>query len=91
MVHWLLGHRIEPVTEAYFKADPSSLREQYITCIPDLSIEDAEVKTYKSPEFIQVENKMLEMKEYNKKMEERLEAMERQLNRRERMDSYKRS
>ena len=29
------------------------------------------------------------MEEDNKKMEERLAAMERQLNRRERMDSYK--
>jgi integrase len=48
VVHWLLGHRINPVTEAYFKADINSLREQYITCIPELSIEDTEIRVLDS-------------------------------------------
>jgi integrase len=48
VVHWLLGHRIDAVTEAYFKADINSLREQYITCISDLSIEDTETRVLES-------------------------------------------
>ena len=40
IVQWLLGHRIDSVTEAYFKTDINALREQYITCISDLSIEE---------------------------------------------------
>ena len=81
-IDFLLAHKIDSVTAAYFKADMESLKNQYLTCIEDLSVEDTKVKTYKSPEFIQVENKMQEMKEYNKKMEERMAAMERQLKRR---------
>ena len=38
--HWLLGHRVDPVTEAYFKADINSLKEQYKTVVEDLSIEN---------------------------------------------------
>ncbi len=38
--HWLLGHRVDPVTEAYFKADIESLKEQYKTVVEDLSIEN---------------------------------------------------
>lgn len=88
-IEWFLGHQIDSTTSAYYKQDITQLKEQYITCISELSIADTEIKSIKSPEFIQVENKMHELKEYNKKMEERMAAMERQLNRRERMDSYK--
>ena len=38
--HWLLGHRVDPVTEAYFKADINSIKEQYKTVVEDLSIEN---------------------------------------------------
>lgn len=38
--HWLLGHRVDAVTEAYFKADINSLKEQYKTVVEDLSIEN---------------------------------------------------
>jgi integrase len=47
-VHWMLGHKIDKVTEAYFKSDINALREQYISCIPDLSIEDTEVRVLES-------------------------------------------
>ena len=38
--HWLMGHKIDPVTEAYFKVDIHALKEQYKTVIDDLSIEN---------------------------------------------------
>jgi site-specific recombinase XerD len=37
-VNWLLGHQMNAITEAYFKPDIDALKEQYITCIDDLSI-----------------------------------------------------
>lgn len=48
---WLLGHTIDKTTEAYFKADPESLREDYISVVNELSTIDYEVKTIESPEF----------------------------------------
>ena len=38
--HWLMGHKIDAVTEAYFKVDVHALKEQYKTVIDDLSIEN---------------------------------------------------
>ena len=58
VVDWLLGHKIDNTSEAYFKADTKALKEQYITCIPDLSIEDTEVHTYESPEFVEIKEEM---------------------------------
>jgi integrase len=50
-VDWFLGHKIDPITEAYFKSDIDSLKEQYISCIKDLSVEEIEIKTLQSPEY----------------------------------------
>jgi hypothetical protein len=46
----MLGHNIPTTTEAYFKADINSLREQYIQCIPSLSIQEVEVQILQSEE-----------------------------------------
>lgn len=45
------GHTIDNTTEAYFKADPESLKEDYISVVNELSTIDFEVKTIESPEF----------------------------------------
>jgi integrase len=47
-IDWLLSHRIDAVTNSYFKLHVESLKEQYITCIEDLSIEDTEVRVLES-------------------------------------------
>jgi hypothetical protein len=47
-IDWFLGHKINSVTESYFKTDIKSLKEQYISCIEDLSIEDTEVRVLES-------------------------------------------
>lgn len=57
-IDWLLSHRIDSVTNSYFKLHVESLKEQYIGCISDLSIEDTETKTYESPEYKAVMDRM---------------------------------
>ena len=76
VVHWLLGHQINPVTEAYFKADIESLKNQYITCIKDLSIEDTEVHSLETKEYKELKSLRSEVDglraEIRKEQKERL-------------------
>lgn len=44
MTRWLLGHTIEGTTNAYFKADPESVKEEYIEIVNKLSTSKVEVK-----------------------------------------------
>ncbi len=44
MTRWLLGHTIEGTTNAYFKADLESVREEYIEIVNKLSTSKVEVK-----------------------------------------------
>jgi integrase len=74
VTHHLLGHHIDTITEAYFKADIESLKNQYITCISDLSIKDTEVHTMKSPEFIKVESELNETQRRLKRLEDVMEG-----------------
>lgn len=48
---YLMGHTIDEMHAAYFKADPAKFREKYMKFIPFLSIEDTEVKTVESMEY----------------------------------------
>lgn len=34
---WLLGHTIDPTTDAYFKADPESLKPDYLEVVDQLT------------------------------------------------------
>lgn len=45
-IDWYLGHKIKPVDEAYFKADLDDLKNEYMTCIEDLSVEKTEVHVF---------------------------------------------
>ncbi len=42
---WLLGRKIGSTDERYFKSNVEDLRDDYITCIPDLSMKDIEIDT----------------------------------------------
>lgn len=44
-VDWMLGHRINPITEAYFKNDPVKLKSQYMTAVDRLTLEKIKIKT----------------------------------------------
>ncbi len=53
---FLMGHKIDQMHEAYFRADPVKLREKYMRYLPFLSIEDTEVKMVESPEYQELKN-----------------------------------
>ena len=44
MTRELLGHTIDPTTSAYFKADPESVKEEYITVLNQLTTDKVEIK-----------------------------------------------
>jgi integrase len=54
-VDWFLGHKIDPITEAYFKSDIDTLKDQYLTCIKDLSIEAVEIRHLETEDIKKLE------------------------------------
>jgi integrase len=64
----MLGHRVDSLTNSYFKTNLPELKEAYIQSIPSLSIESTKVKTYQSPEFTKVQEKLDEKDEEFKKL-----------------------
>jgi hypothetical protein len=56
-----MGHKIDSVREAYYRADPESLREIYKKYIPYLTIQK-EADISESPEYLQIkqENQILQ-------------------------------
>ncbi len=76
-IDWMLGHQIDSTSDSYFKSDITDLKEEYIRCIPDLSIEETEVKSYKSHEFIKVESELEDTKKRLKRIERFMEEKER--------------
>jgi hypothetical protein len=73
----MLGHQIDPVTEAYFKADTSKLRLEYLKVVDKLTfIEKIKLEPVTSPEYDKLLKNNLEIEEKNQKMEERMQSME---------------
>jgi hypothetical protein len=60
---FLMGHKIDQMHEAYFRADPVKLREKYMRYLPFLSIEDTEVKMIESPEYQELKAELEALKE----------------------------
>lgn len=60
-VHWFLGHKVNPVTEAYFK--PAALKEEYRRIIPYLSLEKVEVRTLTDERLFAVEEENRKIKQ----------------------------
>ena len=74
---WLLGHKIESTTNAYFKPDINSLKNEYLRILPYLSLEEVETRTVESDEYKELKEhyaedskaKDVEIKEMKQKME----------------------
>lgn len=76
-IDWMLGHQINPVTEAYFKADPTKLRLEYLKVVDKLTfIEKIKLEPVTSPEYDQLLKKNQEIEKQNQQMEERMEKMD---------------
>ena len=55
MTRWLMGHRLDTTTSAYFKADPVALKEEYIQIVNHLTInQEINVKTVQSAEYTEL-------------------------------------
>ncbi|UTB32688.1 MAG: site-specific integrase [Methanobacterium sp. ERen5] len=54
----MLGHAVKNrTTNAYFKPDPTIIKNDYFKIVKDLSMEEIEVKTMDSPEFQELKDK----------------------------------
>lgn len=73
---WMIGHTVKAVTGAYFKPNVNALRTEYLRILPNLCIEQVEVKTIESIEY-------QELKEHYEKdsklKNEKIEAMEKRM------------
>lgn len=71
----MLGHRVDAITDSYFKTNLPELKQSYIKAIPFISIEDTEVKVLESED-----KKLLkELQAQRIKSDEKLERLEREL------------
>ena len=91
-VDWFLGHRIDPITESYFKSDLNSLKIEYQKCIPSLSLEDTEVRVLETEDKKLLSKLKVELDLQTKNsilQTEQIAALQRQLNRREDLEIFK--
>lgn len=68
---WMLGHAINPQRESYFKAYPDAVKTEYLKVLPDLTVVD-KVKTR-----VITDERLAELEEQNKALEERIMNLER--------------
>ncbi len=76
---WLLGHKLNNVTDAYFKPDIKALKKEYLNVLPDLSLEKVnirEVHTNEYEEFIKERELMVKESKANK---ERLDEIKKEM------------
>ena len=73
MTRWLMGHKLDPTTSAYFKADPETLKEEYIQIVEQLNVnQDIEVKTVTTEGYDQL---LIDSKDKG----DQIEAMKKQI------------
>ena len=49
-IDWMLGHKINPITEAYFKTNEKDLKMNYIKALPQLTLEKVKIRRIESDE-----------------------------------------
>lgn len=85
---WLLGHKLNPVTGAYFKPDIQAVKQEYMKALPDLSLRETNVKTIHSKEYEelvkqredeqrQYQDQLAELKEQQKKLDDKIKMIDR--------------
>jgi len=75
-VDWMLGHRINPITQAYFKNDPNKLKSMYMTAVDKLTLEKIKVKTLHTKAYEHLLEKLRKKEEDYQNLEKRVELME---------------
>lgn len=72
-VRLLAGHSISNIDRAYNEINIEVMRRFYTKLIPYLSLNDTEVKTVKSKEYLDLENKLQVQQQENEKLKEELD------------------
>jgi len=80
LADYILGHKIDNVTRAYWKADPEQLKKRYLKVLPQLSLDGIKVKDYESKEYKQLVKDSVEKDKKISRMEQRMEIVEALLN-----------
>jgi integrase len=76
MTRWIMGHKLDSTTSAYFKADPEAVKEEYIQFLSHLTInQNIEVKTVTTEGYDQLLKDSKEKKEKIKFMEQEIQKM----------------
>lgn len=76
LADYILGHKIDNVTRAYWKSDPEQLKKRYLKVLPLLTLDGINIKDYESKEFKQLLKDSIKKDNKIKQMEERMEIVE---------------
>jgi integrase len=78
-VDWMLGHKINPVTEVYFKNDPKALKTKYMEAVEKLTLEKVKVKKVTTNEYDQILRDSKNKDDKIASLEKRMEIMDEML------------
>lgn len=83
-IDWFLGHKINRVTEAYFKADRESLKNEYMKIVPELTFtEPVETRVLTDDKLKEYEERDKKREAENQQLRKDVEELKRQMNRRD--------
>ncbi len=71
---FLMGHKIDQVHEAYFKADSKKLRDRYMRYLPFLALTDTETYILETDEFKQLKAENEELKKQIREIKQDLDS-----------------
>lgn len=71
---YLMGHKIDPVHEAYFKADPKKLKDRYMRYLPYLALTDTETYILETEEYTQLKAENEKLKKMVCEIKSEMEA-----------------
>lgn len=78
-IDFFLAHKINPVTEAYFKADIGALKQEYVKVLPELSfIEPVETRVITDDLLVELERKREQDREQMRKMQRQIDMLKAQ-------------
>lgn len=69
-IDWMLGHKIDPITEAYFKTNIVDLKSKYMNVLPHLTLEKVKIKRMESDEVKDIVRDLDKKDEEIKKLRE---------------------
>ena len=76
----MAGHKISEQDRTYWKTDPDDLKRHYIKALPYLSIDEAQVKDFESPEYRELKSTMSEKEDRISNLEEEVQLLKEVMN-----------